>query len=294
MDALNHLPVEKKALVGKIINRLQEINGIQAVVLGGSYASGSHHPDSDIDLGLYYAPAAPFRVSDIRQIAEEFSSNKEPVVTDFYEWGAWVNGGAWMQTAAGKVDFLYRNLDQVSQTIEEARQGIYHHDYDQQPGNGFYSVIYLAETSICVPLYDPHGLIRSLKQQGENYPPLLKERIVQDGLWSVEFTLSFARTFAKQNDIYNTTACLVRIAANLTQVLFALNETYFLREKQVMNDISRFPLVPEAYAKRLTAVLGNPGRDQKSLEASVQQINNLWQEVVTLTLGKYQPKYPVG
>mgnify|MGYP000894776173 CR=1 FL=1 len=294
MDALNHLPVDKKALVGKIINRLQEINGIQAVVLGGSYASGSHHPDSDIDLGLYYAPAVPFRVSDIRQIAEEFSSNKEPVVTDFYEWGAWVNGGAWMQTAAGKVDFLYRNLDQVSQTIEEAWQGIYHHDYGQQPSNGFYSIIYLAETSICLPLYDPHVHINRLKQRVQTYPPLLRERIIQDGLWNAEFTLSFARTFAKQNDIYNTTACLVRIAANLTQVLFALNHTYFLREKKVMEVIGGFPLVPDGYADRLTAVLGSPGHDQMSLVASVQQIHQLWLEVVALSLGGYKAKYQVG
>jgi hypothetical protein len=292
MDALNHLPHEKKTLVKNIISRLQEVDGMQAIVLGGSYASGSHHSSSDIDLGLYYAPAAPFRIADIRQIAGEFSSNNEPVVTDFYEWGAWVNGGAWMQTAAGKVDFLYRNLDQVSQTIEEAWQGIYHHDYDQQPSNGFYSVIYLAETSICVPLYDPHDLINTLKQRVKNYPPLLKERIVQDGLWSAEFTLSFARTFATQNDIYNTSACLVRIAANLTQVLFALNETYFLREKQVLTVISGFPFVPEDYANRLTAVLATPGHERRSSEESVQQMSNLWKEVVGLTLGRYQPKYP--
>jgi predicted nucleotidyltransferase len=293
MDALMYLPNEKKSLVEQIVNRLQTVDGIQAVVLGGSYASGSQHSDSDIDLGLYYAPTNPFRVSDIRQVAHDLSSSKEPVVTDFYEWGAWVNGGVWMQTAAGKVDFLYRNLDQVTQTIEEARQGICHHDYDQQPSNGFYSVIYLAETSICLPLYDPHGHINRLKQRVQTYPPLLRERIIQDGLWNAEFTLSFARTFAKQNDIYNTTACLVRIAANLTQVLFALNETYFLREKQVMNVISGFPLVPEDYANRLTAVLAAPCHDRMSLEASVQQMNNLWNEVVGLTEGKYQPKYPV-
>jgi predicted nucleotidyltransferase len=294
MDTLNHLPKEKMVLVEQIVNHLQTVDGIQAVVLGGSYASGSQHHDSDIDLGLYYAPAAPFRISDIRQIANEFSSSQTPVVTDFYEWGAWVNGGAWMQTAAGKVDFLYRNLDQLNQTIEEAWQGINHHDYDQQPSNGFYSVIYLAETSICVPLYDPHGIINGLKRRVVTYPPLLKERIVQDGLWSAEFTLSFARSFAKQNDIYNTTACLVRIAANLTQVLFALNEIYFLREKQVLPVITGFPIVPPDYASRLTTVLANPGFDQMSLQTSMEKIHALWKEVIELTRGSYQPKYRVG
>jgi predicted nucleotidyltransferase len=294
MDVLNHLPKEKKVLVEQIVSHLQKVDGIQAVVLGGSYASGSQHHDSDIDLGLYSAPATPFRISDIRQIANEFSSSQTPVVTDFYEWGAWVNGGAWIQTAAGKVDFLYRNLDQLNQTIVETCQGIYHHDYDQQPSNGFYSVICLAETSICVPLYDPHGIINDLKQQVATYPPLLKERIIQDGLWSAEFTLSFARSFAKQNDIYNTSACLVRIAANLTQVLFALNETYFLREKQVLETINRFPLVPSDYAKRLTLTLGAAGNDRATLQSSVEQLYTLWKEVIELSPGSYQPKYHVG
>ena len=78
-------------------------------------------------------------------------------VTGFYEWGAWVNGGAWIHNPVCKVDFLYRNLDQVKRTIDDAKRGILHHDYAQQPAYGFYSVIYLAETQICLPLYDPQG-----------------------------------------------------------------------------------------------------------------------------------------
>ena len=39
---------------------------------------------------------------------------------------------------------------------------------------GFFSVIYLAETHICVPLYDPVGHIARLKRLVEVYPPKLK------------------------------------------------------------------------------------------------------------------------
>jgi len=53
-----------------------------------------------------------------------------PIVTGMYEWGPWVNGGAWIQTPMGKVDFLCRNLDKVQVVNEERRQGIWHHDYD--------------------------------------------------------------------------------------------------------------------------------------------------------------------
>jgi len=48
-----------------------------------------------------------------------------PVVVGFYEWGPWVNGGAWMHTEVGKVDILYRDINQIENTIDEAQLGKY-------------------------------------------------------------------------------------------------------------------------------------------------------------------------
>jgi hypothetical protein len=113
-----------------------------AVVLGGSYASQTQHASSDMDIGLYYHETTPFAIADIRRTAQSISAGGAPTVTDFYEWGAWVNGGAWIHTAQGKVDFLYRDIEHVQRTIYEAQGGVTHHDYNQQPAHGFYSVIY--------------------------------------------------------------------------------------------------------------------------------------------------------
>jgi len=40
----------------KIVDLLNDINGLEAIVLGGSQARGSQDNDSDIDIGLYYNP----------------------------------------------------------------------------------------------------------------------------------------------------------------------------------------------------------------------------------------------
>ena len=224
MNGLAHVPEQKRLLLEGLVSRLSAVEGLEAIVLGGSYASGTFHDASDLDVGLYYFEATPFSIEEIRRIAEDVSIEERVTVTDFYGWGAWVNGGAWVHTRHGKVDFLYRNLDQVRRTIDEARQGICHHDYDQQPAHGFYSVMYLAETQICIPLFDPKQLLRELKRQVEVYPPRLKEKTMQGTLWLAEFTLLHARSFAAQGDVYNTAGCLTRAAANLTQALFALNE----------------------------------------------------------------------
>lgn len=285
------LPPEKQVLLTMLVDQLRAVPGIAAIVLGGSYASGTQHANSDMDVGLYYWEAQPFDLAIIRQIADAISVQGPATVTGFYEWGAWVNGGAWIHTAQGKVDFLYRNLDHVQRTVHEAQQGITHHDYAQQPTHGFYSVIYLAETNICQPLYDPAGLIADLKRQVAVYPVPLKQKLVADTLWSAEFTLLFAHDFAAKGDVYNTVGCLTRITANLTQALFALNEQYFMRDKQVMETLATFAVLPPGYVEQINAILAAPGSTASVLRQTVLQIKETWRDVVALAEELYQPKF---
>lgn len=284
------LPAHKRQTVVDLANALAETAGVVAVVLGGSYARGAARPTSDVDLGIYYYPDAPFRVDAIAQIAQA-AAVQPPTVTDFYAWGAWVNGGAWLHTASGKVDFLYRNLEQVTRTIAEAEQGVVHHDYPQQPPYGFYSITYLAETQICLPLFDPAGVIRALKARVEHYPEPLHQRVVNDALWSAEFTLLQARGFAAQGDVYNTAGCLTRVATNLTQVLFALNRCYYMSDKGALQMIDKFALKPDDYAQSLGDILAAPGRDAPTLSRTVAALEDLWRRTVALTNGAYRPKF---
>jgi hypothetical protein len=291
--ALSHVPADKRALLHQLLGQLRPIPGMAAIALGGSYASGTQHGSSDLDIGLYYHEDHPFDLAAIRQVAESVTAGDAPTVTGLYEWGPWVNGGAWIHTAPGKVDLLYRNLQQVQRTIAEAQAGISRHDYDQQPAYGFYSVIYLAETHICIPLYDPDGIIAALKRQVATYPPALKERVIADSLWSAEFTLIHARAFAAHGDIYGTVGCLTRVAANLTQALFALNEVYFIRDKQVMTTLATFPLLPAGYVEQVTRILACPGSTATELAQSVRDIERVWRSVTELPGVRYAPQFQV-
>jgi predicted nucleotidyltransferase len=291
MNALpSALAPKKRELVQAAVDALRSVRGVRALVLGGSYARGTDRADSDLDLGVYYSEAVPFSVEDIRQIAKRLSGNENFVVTDFYEWGPWVNGGAWIPADVCKLDLLYRNIEHVERTIAQAAQGVTHHDYDQQPMSGFYSVIYLAETDVCLPLYDPSGIIAQIKAKVVSYPPQLKQSITAESLWGAEFALSFARKFAAAGDIYNTVGCLSRIAAHLTQVLYALNETYFISDKGALHAIASFPIFPADYPRTIARVLGQPGTTQETLLRSVGLLKTAWRQVVTLS-ADYQPKY---
>lgn len=291
LDECSHLPEAKRLFLEQLTMRLSGISGMAAIVLGGSYAAGTQHAASDLDIGLYYHPGSPFSIEDIRRAAQEIAADGQATVTDFYGWGAWVNGGAWIHTPQGKVDFLYRNLEQVERTIAEACEGITHHDYDQQPASGFYSVIYLAETHICIPLYDPQGVIAVLKRQVETYPPKLKQKTIASSLWSVEFTLIHARGFAARGDVYNTAGCLTRAASNLTQALFALNERYFIRDKMVMQVVGGFAILPPGYVEQIQRILAHPGGTVEALQATVAGLEQVWRSVVALPGVQYEPMF---
>lgn len=293
IDNVPNLPEQKRSMLERLVDRLIGTVGVSAISLGGSYASGTQHEASDMDIGLYYSEAKPFSITTIRRIAEDVSVNGTATVTEFYEWGAWVNGGAWIHTQQGKVDLLYRSLEQVQRTIAEAQQGIFHHDYDQQPTYGFYSMIYLAETQICIPLYDPELLIAKLKRSVDVYPPKLKQKVIADSLWAAEFTLLHARGFAAQGDVYNTVGCLTRVVSNLTQALFALNEIYFMHDKKVLDAVARFPDLPSGYIQQINHILAHPGSTVQELTRTVSDLEQAWRSVVSYPGVHYEPKFQI-
>jgi hypothetical protein len=285
------LPPEKQTVLDRVTERLSSVPDVAAVVLGGSTARGAATPASDLDIGIYYSEKQPFSIPAIREVAEAVAApGSAPLVTDFYGWGAWVNGGAWIHTPAGKIDFIYRCLEQVDQTIQDAFEGKVTLDYNQQPPYGFPSIIYLGETSTCIPLLDPQGRIAQLKERLRAYPPRLKQKLVADTLWMTEFTLLHGRGFAAKADVYNTAGCLTRAAAYLTQVLFALNERFFISDKTALREIKGFALSPAGYAERLTQVLAHPGENAVELSSAVQEMRLLWQNVVELS-GEYTPQF---
>ena len=286
------MPDEKVRTLNDIVDRLRSIPNLVGVVLGGSYARGFARSESDIDIGLYYREASPFSVDSVRSIAGSICiPGSTPTVTDFYGWGQWVNGGAWIQTPSGEVDFLYKNLDQIEAVIEEGCKGIWRHDFDQQPPFGFRSVVYFGETYICIPLHDPEGEITRLKQSVVSYPEALRERIVQDSLWAAEFSLWSCRNFADVADVYNATGCMTRVAQFLVHALFALNKEYFVSDKYANRLIEQFPSRPHDFTSRLASVLAAPGADTAGLKRSAELLTSLWLETIDLTAGRYKPRF---
>jgi predicted nucleotidyltransferase len=275
-------------LVQHIVDRLKTVPGLQAIVLGGSWASGTQCPDSDIDLGLYYTADHPLDIQHIRHIAGELNDLPNPVVTDLGGWGHWVNGGAWLTIQAQHVDFLYRDIDFVSSILDKCNKGEIQSDYWQQPPYGFHSYIYCAETNICNTLYDPNEIIPTLKAKVARYPQPLKHTIINSFAWSAQFTLQVAK---KPAEVYFVAGCLARVATCLVQVLYALNETYFISDKRMYKDGEMFNIKPEDFTARVDRILSAIGHSREELADSLHTAETLLDEVVALCGDQYQPRY---
>jgi predicted nucleotidyltransferase len=291
--ALELLPESRREVIADLVAGLAELEDTAAVALGGSWCRGLGRPDSDVDLALYYEEGTPALVGGLRELAERMAV-RTPTVTDFYAWGPWVNGGAWIETASGRVDVLYRSLEQVRRVLRETSAGRFETHYGQTPTFGFHSVAYAAETLACRPLFDPRGVLAELERSVSGYPVQLRRSLVEAHLWGAEFTLeAFLRGFARRGDVYNTVGCLARVLAHLTQALFALNETWFMTDKTAMLEIEGFELRPASYGERVERVLGSPGATAPELERTVAELAGLAGDVVELAAGLYVPRWPL-
>jgi len=292
---VKQLSQEQLELVSTLGERLGAIPGIKAVVLGGSHARGLAQPGSDIDLGIFYSEANPFSIESIQQLASDVNDTVEPVVTGFYEWGPWVNGGAWLTIAGQRVDFLYRSLEHVERVIGDAGAGRYELDYAQQPPFGFFSGTYLGEVAISVPVVDPNACVQALKQRVAIYPEALRRSVVQNYLWAAEFGLgAFATKFASRTDTYGTAACLTRALNQLVLVLFALNRKYLINDKTVLAEIDSLELAPREFGARAQRAFSTLGSSQGELAAAVESIGRLLRECIELADGLYQSRYNLG
>lgn len=279
-------------VAARVAARLGAIPGVVAVVLGGSRSRGEGHPDSDIDLGIYYEPERPPDLPALRALARELCASAagdavtplsrelhakgaEDAVTPLGAWGPWINGGAWLEIEGHRVDWLYRDLARVRRVIEECRAGQVTCDYQTGHPHGFLSASYLADIHDCRPLFDPAGGLAPLKALVTPYPPALRRALLDRFLWEAGFAIDTARKPAGRGDVMYVSGCLFRAAACLVQALFALNERYLSNEKGSLRRTRALPRCPEGFADRVAATLSAPGDRAEALLESLGRMEAL-------------------
>ncbi len=274
----------------RVAGELSLVDGVIAIVLGGSVARGQANLASDVDLGIYYRPDEPPSLDALRAVASRLDDRRRgDAVTEFGEWGPWINGGAWLRIDRVNVDWLYRDLTRVTQSIEESRHG--HVAVHYQPGHpfGFTSFMYMGEINTCLPLYDPQNTIIALKGLTTPYPEVLKRTIADRFLWEAEFALETGQSSADRGDVPYVVGCLFRSVSCLVRVLFALNERYLINEKRSLAAVDNLPLGLSDFRAIVEDILGHPGSRPADLRESLLRMGQVVEFVRTLWLSVRRP-----
>ncbi len=260
----------------RIAARLGEVPGVVGVTLGGSVARGTGDESSDLDIGIYYRPAARPALEELRSLAQDLDDRHRPdLATEYGEWGRWIDGGAWLTIEGSRVDWLYRDLDRVRGCIAAGEAGQLVIDYQPGHPHGFVSHIYAGELHFGRSLFDPDGVLASLKRRVAVYPLPLRRAIVERFLWEAQFSLDIAPKAATRGDVAYLTGCAYRCVASLVQVVFALNLRYLVNEKGALREARALPLLPVDFAERAEAVLGDLGTTPTQLAASLSLLSTL-------------------
>jgi hypothetical protein len=89
-------------------------------------------------------------------------------------------------------------------------------------------------------------------------------------LWEADSAVTTARGAAGRGDLAYVSGCLFRAVARLVQVLFALNERWFVNEKGAVGEATGFPRTPPGFAAGVDAALGGLRPEPAPLEAALE------------------------
>jgi predicted nucleotidyltransferase len=262
-------------LAREVATRIGALDGVVAVTLGGSLARGRADRRSDVDLGLYYDPARPFSVERLRALATQLDDRHAPELVGFGGWGPWINGGAWTLVHGVKVDLLYRDLRLVDRVLDDCAAGRTTCAYQPGHPHGFHSHSYAGEVHHGLALHDPAGALAGRKARTSPYPPALRREILRRYLWEADFAVTTAAGAAGRRDLAYVSGCLFRAVACLVQVLFALNERWFVNEKGAVAEAAGLPRTPPGFAAGVDAVLSGLRPEPAQLEAALQATADL-------------------
>src|SRR5271156_3791040 len=115
---------EIEQILAQVVARVSKIEGIRAIVLGGSRARGTADERSDIDLGIYYDATHPFSTAALGAAAKDLDDrHSDNPVTSSGEGGPGVNGGGWLEIRGNHVALLCREIGGAREAIDDCIAG---------------------------------------------------------------------------------------------------------------------------------------------------------------------------
>lgn len=266
-------------ILSQVIHTLSSVAGIDAIVLGGSRATGTANKDSDIDIGIYYDEALFDLTSFREKITNIDDEHRRNIVTDPGEWGPWINGGGWLKIDGIAVDILFRDTRKVITVIDACINGTITIDYQCGHPFGFVNSIYMGEVAYCKILYSNNSIIPEQKKRLIDIPQSYQKAAIEKFLWECEFSMQCGKKAIGKGDVLYAAGSLFRCAISLLQVLYAINGMYMLNEKGSLGRLlnQKEAYVPNDFANDIEAALS--GLKKETMEECFGRMKVQYDEV---------------
>lgn len=264
-------------IIRRVATALHGVVGVDAVVLGGSRATGHNSIDSDIDIGIYYGATTQLNVVDLNRIALQLDDeHRHNLVTPPGGWGPWVNAGGWLTIDGHHVDLILRDTHRVTTVVNASELGQVQAHYQPGHPHAFVDVMYRGELAESQVLWCDSTDILALKSRAEQYPDALQRAMIEIFGFEARFSSDLASKTVARHDQYYLMAHLIRAISCLNQVIFAVNRRYCLNEKQAVMRAGGFAYCPNEYPRRVGALLGvatrHPADACKALRSLVDEV----------------------
>ncbi|WBO67009.1 nucleotidyltransferase family protein [Streptomyces camelliae] len=230
-------------------DRLAALPTVQAVALGGSRAQGTHRPDSDWDMAIYYR--GPFDPDDLRAVGWEGE------VSEVGGWGGGVfNGGAWLNVDGRRVDVHYRDLDVVEHELAEAEEGRFRVEPLLFHLAGIPTYLLVAELAV-------NQVLRGTLPRPAGYPDKLRVSAAERWHGTARVTLGYAKAnHAPHGRLTETAGAIATAATQAAHGVLAARGEWVTNEKR---------LLERAGLRGIDAVVGGLRAEPAALLGAVAQ-----------------------
>jgi hypothetical protein len=195
---------------------LGAIEGVEAIAIGGSHATGTADAASDWDIGLYYRGHPDF--SPLTRFGELHPPGA---------WGRIMNGGAGLTLGGLKVDVLLRDLDVVEHWSARAREGGYEVDALLGYVAGVPTYSLTAELAL-------NRVIAGTLQRIVGFPETLARTGASRWRQHAGFSLLHARMRAERGDVVGTVAQAAKAVVETAHAVVCERREWALNEKHLV------------------------------------------------------------
>jgi hypothetical protein len=229
------LPPHVQAVTDDVLPIIRAFaDGRYAVSVAGSVGRGNADQSSDIDIRMY-----------VEALAEDYTRVEQRFDAAMARWKAQgvVIDGCWI-----------RPVDEVSAELDQWVNGVAMPEPIVWTIWGYHLPCDVYHQTI---VEDPFGILAAWKAQVQHYPPLMKAALLAQHLAPVRYWKQdyHYRHKVQRQDVVFLAGLTSKLVHHLIQILFALNETYYVGDGNNLAFVGRFAHVPDNFAVRVAAVL---------------------------------------